>query len=136
MADQRQDFLGTGWRFPPTFAHQGREVDMASGVEDIRESLEILLGTRLRERLLHDDFGCELSEFLFEEIDQDLVGNIEQAVTNAILRHESRILVDKVMVSAEQATEGLLLINIIFRVRETNSRYNMVYPFYLKEAAG
>lgn len=136
MNGQQQDFLGTGWSFPPTFTQKGLNLEMVSGIEDIQQSLEILLGTRLRERLLHDDFGCDLSSFLFEEIDQHLVGNIQSVVTNAILYHEPRIQAEKVEVTSDRATEGLLLINIIFRVRETNSRYNMVYPFYLKEAIG
>ena len=31
---------------------------------------------------------------------------------------------------------GLLLVTIDYTVRATNSRYNLVYPFYLREATG
>jgi phage baseplate assembly protein W len=136
MTKEQQDFLGTGWSFPPTFSQNGHQLEMVAGVEDVQQSLEILLGTRLKERLLHDDYGCDLNEFLFEEMDQSLVGDLKQMVRSAILKYESRIHLHKVEVSTDQAVEGLLLINIQFTLRTTNSRYNMVYPFYIKEATG
>ena len=61
------DFLGIGWAFPPRFAAGGAEVAMATGNDDIEQSLAILLATRRGERVLQDDFGCELGDFLFGE---------------------------------------------------------------------
>ncbi len=135
MPDSTSDFLGTGWAFPPTFFQQGTEVAMVSGVDDIAQSLEILLTTRLRERLWHDNFGCDLSSYLFESIDNSLINRIRNTVSDALLYHESRIQVERVDVQ-DGGVAGLINIEIIFKVRSTNSRYNMVYPFYLEEAAG
>jgi len=135
MNDDHRDILGTGWSFPPTFAGQGEYLETVSGLEDIRQSLEILLSTHLKERLYHDDFGCNLNDFLFEEIDQHLISDLKRTVSDAILYHEPRIQVEEVRIDQSRATEGLLLINILFFVRSTNSRYNMVYPFYIQEAA-
>jgi len=42
-------FLGTGWSFPPTFTRRGADVALVSGVEDIHQSLQILLSPRLGE---------------------------------------------------------------------------------------
>lgn len=128
-------FLGTGWAFPPQFAAGGAEVAMVSGVHDIEQSLGILLATRRGERLLQDDFGCALSEFLFGEISQGLIGQVRDLVGDAILHHEPRVTLNDVDVSERRADEGVLLISIDYTVRATNSRYNMVYPFYLREAA-
>lgn len=133
MTDTGSNFLGTGWAFPPTFHQQGADVAMVSGVDDIAQSLEILLSTRLRERLWHPDFGCDLSSYLFEPIDQRLVNGIRNTVSDALLYHESRIQVERVDVK-DSGTEGVLNIEVIFKVRSTNSRYNLVYPFYLEEA--
>lgn len=127
-------FLGTGWSFPPTFAPAGRDVRMVSDVEDIEQSLAILLATRRGERVMQDDYGCALSEFLFAEVSQGLVGRLRSFVGDAILRDEPRIIMNGVDVSASDAESGLLLISIDYTVRATNSRYNMVYPFYLNEA--
>ena len=53
-----------------------------------------------------------------------------------MLHHEPRVLLNEVEVSDAQAGDGLLLVTIDYTVRATNSRYNLVYPFYLREATG
>jgi hypothetical protein len=129
-----QSFLGTGWGFPPTFGAGGGAVETVSGVEDIHQSLEILLATRLGERVMQDEFGCDLTSVLFEEIDQGLINSLTGLISDAILYHEPRIELDRLDISENQAAEGLLLISLDYTVRNTNSRYNLVYPFYLNEA--
>ena len=37
--------------------------------------------------------------------------------------------------SAGRAGDGVLLVEIDYTVRATNSRFNYVYPFYLREAS-
>ena len=128
-------FLGTGWSFPPTFALGGRDVQTVSAAADIEESLRILLATRRGERVMQTDFGCELSEFLFAEISQGLLGRVRGLISDAILHFETRITLNDVDVSESESQDGILLISIDYTVRATNSRYNMVYPFYLNEAS-
>ena len=130
----KTSFLGTGWSFPPAFGPGGADVQTVSGVEDIEQSLMILLGTQRGERVLQDDFGCDLTEFLFGEISQSLIGRMRSVVADAILHHEPRIALNGVELSAAGSLDGLMLITIDYTVRATNSRYNMVYPFYLQEA--
>jgi phage baseplate assembly protein W len=127
-------FLGTGWSFPPTFTSGGADMETVSGVEDIRQSLEILFATERGERVLQEDFGSDLSRYLFEEIDRDLIQNLTSLISDAILYHEPRIRLNDLEISEAEAEAGLLLINLDFTVRSTNSRFNMVYPFYLSEA--
>jgi uncharacterized protein len=127
-------FLGTGWSFPPTFGRAGAEVAMVSGVEDIHQSLQILMSTRLGERVMQDEFGCALDSVVFEEIDQGLLNSLNSAISNAILYHEPRITLDKLDVSESAAQPGLLFISLEYTIRSTNSRFNMVYPFYTNEA--
>ena len=132
--NQQPAFLGTGWAFPPTFTGGGGQVIMASGVEDVHQSLQILLSTRLGERVMQDSFGCDLTTLLFEEIDQHMVNILTGLISDAVLYHEPRITLDKLDVSQDGAEAGLLLISLEYTVRATNSRFNMVYPFYLNEA--
>ncbi len=127
-------FLGTGWSFPPTFSRGGAEIEMVSGVEDIRQSLHIILSTRLGERVMQDEFGCALDSVLFEEMDQGFINSVTSVVSNAILYHEPRITLDQLDVSESESQQGLLLISLDYTVSETNSRFNMVYPFYVNEA--
>lgn len=129
-----QSFLGIGWSFPPTFTPGGADVELVSGADDIQQSLQILLSTRLGERAMHEDFGCDLHFVLFEEIDQGLVNSLTNIISDAILYHEPRITLDRLDISESQNQQGLLLISLDYIIRGTNSRFNMVYPFYLNEA--
>jgi uncharacterized protein len=129
-----QSFLGTGWSFPPTFTRGGAEVERVSGAEDIQQSLQILLSTRLGERVMQAEFGCDLYHVLFEEIDQSLVNSLTSIIADAILYHEPRITLDRLNVFESESQQGVLLISLDYTIRGTNSRFNMVYPFYINEA--
>jgi len=83
---------------------------------------------------MQDDYGCDLGRFLFEEIDRSLINSLTGLVSDAILFHEPRIALNNLQISDGEAVAGLLLIQIDYTIRTTNSRYNMVYPFYLSEA--
>lgn len=128
-------FLGKGWAFPPEFYVGGAEVEMVSGEEDIRQSLQILLSTSLKERIMHPGFGCELNRFLFEEAGQRLIHDIQHVVSNAILLYEPRVKVEEVQVLGSDTENGLITISIDYTVRTTNNRFNLVYPFYINEAS-
>jgi uncharacterized protein len=130
-----QSFLGRGWAFPPTFSQGGADVEMVSGADDVVESLRILLATTPGERVMQELFGCDLEGVLFEPLDQSFINTMTGMISNAILDYEPRIDLNKLNVSESERQEGLLLISIDYTIRSTNSRYNMVYPFYLKEAA-
>jgi len=128
-------FLGTGWSFPPTFSQGGAEVETVSGEEDIHQSLWILITTRPGERAMQESYGCDLSNLLFAEIDQDLLNYVTNLVTDAILYHEPRVKLNEVNITDSDVEEGVILIQVDYTIRSTNSRFNLVYPFYLKEAS-
>ena len=128
-------FLGTGWSFPPAFGRGGAEVAMVSGVEDIQQSLQILLATRLGERVMQDEFGCALDSVVFEELDQGLINTLNRSIADAILYHEPRITLEQIDIDERADQPGLLLISLVYTVRATNSRFNLVYPFSINEAS-
>ncbi len=129
-------YLGRGWAFPPEFGPGGTEVAMAAGEEDIAQGLTILFGTAVGERVMRENYGCDLTHYMFEEADQSLLTSIGGAVSDAILYYEPRIRLDGVDVTASDQTEGLILIAVRYTVRANNTRFNLVYPFYLIEGAG
>lgn len=130
-----QFFLGTGWSFPPEFSKGGAGVKTVSGSEDIHQSLQILLTTQLGERVMQDQFGCDLNRVLFEEINQGFVNMISNMISDAILYHEPRVKLDRLDVNTSESQQGLVLINMQYTVPSTNSRFNMVFPFYVNEAS-
>ena len=130
-----QSFLGAGWSFPPSFGPAGADVAMVSGAEDIHQSLQILLSTQLGERVMHEEFGCDMNGFVFEEIDQGLRNAMRRVISDAIVYHEPRIKLERLDIAEQEPGQGLILITIDYTIRGTNSRFNMVYPFYVREAS-
>ena len=136
--DPEDRFIGRGWAFPPAFVKSGApgaergEVTMTGGIEDIRQSLGIILGTALGERLMRPDFGCNLEDQVFDAMNASMVSYVENLVKTAVLYHEPRIDADQISVTPDQLA-GRLDIKVSYRVRGANSRFNVVYPFYLNE---
>lgn len=133
QSDPYNSFLGRGWSFPPTFDKANRQVVMVEDVEDIRQSMHILLSTSLRERVMQPEYGCNLADVLYEPVNASLLAYIKNLVETAILYHEPRIEVQEIDLQTHRVDEGLLLIAIDYAIRSTNSRFNFVYPFYIEE---
>jgi phage baseplate assembly protein W len=123
-------FLGTGWSFPPEFVQNGRDVVMTTDEEDIRESLEILFGTLQGERFMVPRYGLKPHELLFEPASTTMKAFLEDRITTAILIHEPRIRLLSLAIDSPDPNSGTLRISLDYEVRATNSRYNLVYPFY------
>jgi len=102
--------------------------------EDIKEAIWIILSTSKGERVMRQDFGCGIYEFVFATINTATMGLIEASVREALTLWEPRIELVNVNVSVGKADEGKLLISIDYRVRSTNNEFNLVFPFYLKES--
>lgn len=130
-------FLGSGWGFPPSFERFGGALKarQVAGEEDIRESLHILLSTAPGERVMQPEYGCGLRRMVFGHLDESTVTAIKDVVATAVLRHEVRITLDDVQVDASEMADGALRLRLDYRVRSTNSRANMVYPYYVPGAA-
>ncbi len=133
MADRDPQFLGTGWKFPPAFSSESSGVEMVSGVDDIRESLSILLSTAPGERVMVPEFGCALWQMVFEQLDVTTMTEIQEIVSKAILNWEPRVTVDSVVAQVDPVVAGLVNISVEYTIRRTNARSNLVYPFYVRE---
>ena len=129
--DNKNAFLGRGWAFPPEFSNTIRETKMTFGEEDIQGSLHILLTTKLGERVMLPQYGCNLEDLMFENLDRTLKTYAIDQIKTAILYHEPRIDVLKVDLTESDPLEGKLhLIHIEYIIRATNARTNVVFPFY------
>lgn len=124
-------FLGTGWSFPPTFTGDTNGLRMVSGDEDIHDSLIILFGTALGERFLRPFYGLDMHGLLFEPMTTTMKTELEDRLRTAILIYEPRIDLLTLQLDASAQLEGKVTLVIDYAVRATNSRFNLVYPFYL-----
>ena len=123
-------FIGTGWSFPPRFEN-GHVVE-TGGQTSISDSLRIITGTALGERVMRPEFGCALDQEVFGAMNSNRVTWIENLIRRAILLHEPRIDAKQVTITPDQP-EGRLMIEVTYVVRGANSRFNTVFPFYLQE---
>jgi phage baseplate assembly protein W len=134
-SDNERSFLGRGWSFPPTFDRSVGGVHMLEDDADIASSLHILLSTARGERIMVPQYGCNLDELLFENLDTRMRTLMADKIETAILYHEPRINLEHVQVDDDPnaALGGCVLIGVTYRVKSTNSRFNFVFPYYRDE---
>lgn len=125
-------FLGIGWKFPVRVDNVGK-IAMSSYEEDIEESILIILGTAKGERVMRPNFGCGIHSMVFETINTTTLSLMEMNVREALTIYEPRIELIQVSIHIDDMQVGRLLVNLDYRVRSTNNRFNLVYPFYLTE---
>jgi uncharacterized protein len=133
-ADEQKAFLGVGLSFPPCLKADGRIATIAFE-DDIDQAIRIILRTNPGERVMRPDFGAGLNAFLFEPISVSTMHLVKTRVEEALIDWEPRIDVELVKVLNDRSEPGLLLIDITYRVRATNTVRNLVYPFYLQEGS-
>jgi len=126
-------FQGSGWAFP--LHTSGGQTATKGYEEQIKQSIRLILDTDPGERRMRPDFGAGLNSFLFEPVSSATLQRIRQRVHDSLVDWEPRIDVDKVAVTVDDSEPGRLSIDVSYRVRTTNSRANLVYPFYLDEGS-
>jgi phage baseplate assembly protein W len=126
-----QEFLGVGWKFPIQIDEQG-EITLSRYEEDVREAIWIILSTAPGERLMRPDFGCGIHDFVFAPNNTRTAGLVRFHVEESLARWEPRIELQEVQVQPDPGDPAVLLISVDYKVRATDSRYNLVYPFYLE----
>ena len=125
--------LGRGWS-SPTGVATGGELRETSGEEKVRQSILLVLSTRRGERVMRPDFGAGLEDFLHEPISTTTAALVRHRVETALIVWEPRIDVEAVRVDLADRRLGRLDVTIEYRIRATNTFYNLVYPYFLHEA--
>jgi phage baseplate assembly protein W len=134
LIDQLENnFIGRGWSFPPTFSRVNDSVEMVSGEQDIQESLMVLLSTSVGSRIMLPTYGCDLEAQVFKSVTTTFKTLLADQISTAIINWETRINLDDLQISEDNKVDGLLLILLEYTIRKTNSRGNLVYPFYFAE---
>jgi Bacteriophage baseplate protein W len=128
------DFLGRGWAFPVATGRDG-DVALVADAEDVRQAVRLIIETEPGERVMRPDFGSGLRGLVFEPITTTTLALVRHRVERGLTQWEPRIDLEAVRVSSDDAAAGRLLVEIDYRIRATNTFYNLVYPFYLQEGA-
>ena len=131
--DKERSFLGRGWAFPPEFSREVSPTSMTSEEEDIQQSLRILFSTRMGERLMRPDYGTDLHQLVFHNMDLTARTQLKEAIERAVLYYEPRITLDDVVFDMSEERNGVLRVCLEYTIRLTNTRGNLVYPYYYEE---
>jgi phage baseplate assembly protein W len=134
MASNSRDYLGIGWKFPLQVT-PGGAIARARYEQRVEESIYLILGTAPGERPMLPDFGCGIHDLVFAPNNAGTISLVTQAVRRALTSYERRIDVLAVAVESPQDQPNLLLIRVSYRIRSNNAIGNLVYPFYIREAA-
>lgn len=131
MAEQGS-ILGRGWSFPVTFKKGASTVDLSEDEKDIQESLIILLTTTLGERVMRPDYGANMEDMLFESLNVTTASIITNRLKRAILLHEPRVNANNIDMVPD-LVNGLIEVTVEYNIIATNTRTNLVFPYYLEE---
>lgn len=127
-----KEFLGSGWKFPISIDDNGN-FTLVSEDEDIKEAILIILNTSPGERVMRPEFGCGIHNYVFSVINNSNLKLIEEEIEKALILYEPRIVLENIQISVDENEGSKLIISIEYNVKSSNSRHNLVYPFYLTE---
>ena len=123
-------FIGRGFFWPLQVNHTG-SIRLTDGPADLDRSMAVVLATAPGERVMRPQFGCRIWDLLFEPVTANLLGLMAQAVRDALAQWEPRVTVEQVDPVPDADDGALIVINVTYRVKATNDRRNLVYPFYV-----
>lgn len=126
-------FLGKGMKFPPQINSATGRFALSEGATDVKESIYIILMTRLGERFIRPGFGSTLQNYAFMDVNMTTVTLMTRDLTQQLQSQEPRIANVDITIDAV-TRQGCLIITIGYTLIETNDSDNMVFPFYLDNA--
>jgi len=130
---RKKEFLGSGWSFPVTFSVGNHQLITTRFENNIKDSIDVIMQTNFGERPTDPQFGSGLQQYFFQDMNETLKGQIKDTVTSSLQDNEPRITVIDVDVAYVDMTNGHVEVTIVYEYNQTNTRYNYVYPFYIKE---
>lgn len=113
--------IGRGLGFPPRVGPDGR-MQWSEGERNVRETIQIILATEQRERLMLPEFGAGLGRFLFEPNTVTTRHQIGERINRALAQWEPRIAVESVSVDADPQDARAATATITYKLVATGAR--------------
>jgi phage baseplate assembly protein W len=127
------EIIGKGWRFPIEPDASGG-LGYVGGEQNIEQSLRILLQTDRGQRVMRADFGCTAGRLVFAPGSEHFLHELERAIREAVRDWEPRVELEDVRAELSARDETIALVAIEYRIRASNTRENLVFPFYLRDS--
>jgi phage baseplate assembly protein W len=122
--------LGRGIGFPPRVGPDGR-VAWSEGEPNIRESIQIILKTDLRERLRLPEFGGSLGHFLFEPNTTATRRELQDRIAKSLAAWEPRIVIESITVEQDGDDPETALATIQYKLVATQARERVSLTVFL-----
>ena len=132
--DASKKFLGVGMAFPMAVDGEGH-VLLNSYEDHVRQSILLIMQTVKGERVMRQDYGAGLQPLVFEPAGPAMAAMVQHEVKQALVRNEPRIDVLGVDATIDPSQPGVLVINVKYQVRQIDTIYNVVYPFYIERGS-
>lgn len=123
--------LGQGLSFPPRVGPDGR-LAWSSGEDNMRELIRVILMTEFGERVMRENFGCGLRQYLFEPNTVTTRQRIQNSIQQAVARWEPRVAVDSVAVDPDDADPRRVNVNVQFRLVATQGPVSLGFTLQLQ----
>jgi phage baseplate assembly protein W len=114
------EILGRGLSFPPRVGPDGR-LAWSEGSDNIREAIQVILKTDLRERIMLHEFGGGLSRFLFEPNTVTTRAQLQHRIARALELWEPRVAVEAVTVEVDPTDPRAAIATISYRLVATQA---------------
>lgn len=129
-AFDRTSLYGAGFNYPFSFDSTTGGAQPATAVDSVRASLLRLFDTAPGEEFMNPAYGSPLKSLLFEQDTEVLRALAETVVRQAVSRWEPRVAeVLRVDLESDETNDHALTLRVYFRLIESQTIYNMVYPF-------
>ena len=130
---QEKNFLGRGMKFPPQINPATGRFMTSEGPESIKESIYLILMTQQSERPLRPTFGSDIMSYTSIDLNAGRLNMISRSVRDQIMTQEPRVTDVRINMEDGEGS-GIILFNIDYTIISTNTRDNLVFPFYLNAA--
>ena len=81
-------------------------------MEQVKSNLKNLLLTKRGERVLHPDFGCPLTDLVFDQLDDELETKIEDVINDSIEMWMPYINIEEIVVDMSDKLKDRNKVNI------------------------
>lgn len=98
---------------------KGKNGTLQTLVDDINQSIKVIISTPKNTKIREPDFGCDIWELL--DNPSTRIVRVITAVTEAVNKYEKRITVESVTPDFTQLVSGQIFINIAYQIKESGS---------------
>lgn len=124
--------LGQCWKFPPQFAPV-TGVTMVAGIEAIMQSLRVLFMTEQGERIMRDNWGGGMNDFIFENVNDELLANIHNHIEESLLRYTPRAILKNVIIQPDKQDVSRLWVQITVNLSGSDLIETVEGPLHIND---